>query len=263
MTPASTSPSSPPSETRDKREARLEKQLDPNRLPRHVAIIPDGNGRWAKSHGWADRIKGHEAGIDAIRTIVECCARLHMEALSIYAFSKENWQRPRTEVAALMRLLRIFLVNERDELMQNNIRLIATGCLDDLPAKVTKELNTTRNLTASNNGMVLNLALSYSGREEITHCAREIARQAVAGGISVDDITPEVFQQHLYAPKLPDPDLLIRTSGEMRISNFLLWQLSYSEIYVTDVLWPDFRRVHLLEALVDFESRQRRFGKVG
>lgn len=232
-------------------------------MPAHVAIIMDGNGRWARKHGWKDRIRGHEAGIKAVRETVESCAQLHLKALTLYAFSRENWQRPKHETSALMRLLRRFLIEERPTLKKNNIRLIATGRLEDLPAKALAVLDKTRELTAQNTGLTLNLALSYSGREEIAEAARALARQAAAGTIRPGDITPETISAHLYAPELGDPDLLIRTSGEYRISNFLLWQLAYAEIYITDVLWPDFRRADLLEALVDYQNRERRFGRVG
>ncbi|HUT24674.1 MAG TPA: isoprenyl transferase [Sumerlaeia bacterium] len=240
----------------------LEQQLDPARLPRHVAIIMDGNGRWAKQRGWSDRIRGHEAGAKAVRETVESCARLSIQALTLYAFSLENWQRPQSEISTLMRLLRRFLVQERPALKKNNIRLIASGRLDDLPPAARNTLRQTCNLTRDNTGLTLNLALSYSGREEIAHAARALAREAAEGRLEPDRITPEMIAERLYAPELGDPDLLIRTSGEWRISNFLLWQMAYTEIYVTEVLWPDFRRVHLLEALVDYQRRERRFGKV-
>jgi undecaprenyl diphosphate synthase len=240
----------------------LEQQLDPARLPRHVAIIMDGNGRWARQRGWSDRIRGHEAGATAVRETVESCARLSIQALTLYAFSLENWQRPQSEISTLMRLLRRFLVQERPALKKNNVRLIASGRLDDLPLAARKTLRQTCNLTRDNTGLTLNLALSYSGREEIAHAARALAREAAEGRLEPDRITPEMIAERLYAPELGDPDLLIRTSGEWRISNFLLWQMAYTEIYVTEVLWPDFRLVHLLEALVDYQRRERRFGKV-
>ena len=243
-------------------ERTFEKQLDPRRLPAHVAIIMDGNGRWAQMRGWKDRIRGHEAGIESVRAAAENCAQLGIHALTLYAFSKENWQRPKRETSALMLLLRKFLVDERPTLQKNNIRLIASGCLEDLPQASRDVLDETRELTAKNKGMILNLALSYSARQEITQAARELARLAVEGELMPEAITPELLAKHLYTPELPDPDLLIRTSGELRISNFLLWQLAYTEIHVTPTLWPDFRRVHLLEALVEYQGRDRRFGKV-
>ncbi|MBN1868584.1 isoprenyl transferase [Candidatus Sumerlaeota bacterium] len=246
----------------ERREKELERSLKPSLLPRHVAIIMDGNGRWARSRGWSERIRGHEAGTQAVRAAVETCARLKLEALTLYAFSLENWQRPRRETSALMHLLRRFLVAERDELMENNIRLIATGRLDDLPGYARQALDKTREMTAANTGLVLNLALSYSGREEIAHAVRALAQQVAEGRLQPDDIVQESITENLYAPELGDPDLLIRTSGELRVSNFLLWQIAYAEIYITDVLWPDFRKVHLLEAFVDYQKRSRRFGKV-
>jgi undecaprenyl diphosphate synthase len=246
-----------------RREDSLARRLDPARLPGHVAIIMDGNGRWARQHGWRDRIHGHKAGIQAVRETVENCAKLHLKALTLYSFSRENWQRPKRETSALMRLLKQFLVQERPTLQKNNVRLIACGCLDDLPEDARKVLDETIRLTAAHTGLVLNLALSYSAREEIANAARALARRVAEGSLRPEDITPERISENLYAPELGDPDLLIRTSGEFRISNFLLWQLAYTEIYITDVLWPDFRNEHLLEALVDYQSRERRFGKVG
>lgn len=234
----------------------------PNWQSRHIAIVMDGNGRWAKARGFADRIRGHEAATDAVRSVVETCARLHLRALTLYAFSKENWSRPKSEVNALMRLLRRFLVQEREEMMENNIRFIATGCLEDLPKEVLEELETSRQLTEKNTGLVVNLAVSYSGREEITQAARALARLAVNGKIKPEDIKQEDIARHLYAPELGDPDLFIRTSGEMRISNFLLWQIAYSELVITDVLWPDFRAEHLIAALLEFQNRKRRYGAV-
>ena len=243
-------------------ERSLENRLDPTRVPRHVAVIPDGNGRWARQRGWADRTKGHEAGVEAIRTLIEECARLGIGALSVYAFSRDNWARPRRETAMLMRFFRKFLVAERKRLMDNRVRLVHSGCREDLSAAVLAELDRTIELTARNDGMVLNLAVSYGGREEIAHAARQIARRAAAGELDPEDVTPETVAAALYHPDLPDPDLLIRTSGEQRISDFLLYEGSYAELYFTPVLWPDFRRVHLLEALVDYQERERRFGKV-
>ena len=245
-----------------RRERSLEKRLDLARLPRHVAVIPDGNGRWARLRGWADRTKGHEAGVEAIRTLITECARLGLGALSIYAFSRDNWARPRHETSMLMRFFRKFLIAERKRLMDNRIRLVHSGRREDLPPAVIAELDRTMALTAGNDGMVLNLAVSYGGREEIAHAARVLARQAAAGRLDPDAITPETVAAALYHPELPDPDLLIRTSGEQRISDFLLYEVSYAELHFTPVLWPDFRLAHLLEALVDYQERERRFGKV-
>lgn len=245
-----------------RRERELEHRLDPERLPRHLAVIPDGNGRWAKAHGFGDRVKGHEAGAEAIRTVIKECGRLGIPVLSIYAFSRDNWSRDRHETSALMQFFRRYLVSERGRLREHGIRLVHSGSREDLPTYVLKALDRTIALTAGNTGMVLNLAVSYSGREEIAHAARGLAAKVAAGGLNPDEITPELFAQHLYNPDLGNPDLLIRTSGERRISDFLLYQMNYAEIHFTPVLWPDFQRVHLLEALVDYQGRRRRFGRV-
>lgn len=237
-------------------------QIDRTRLPRHVAVIMDGNGRWAKSHGFRDRIRGHENAIDAVRDTVTGCAELGLEALTLYSFSKENWQRPQREINALMRLLDRFLIDERPTMMDNRVRLVASGEISDLPSKVVKTLEETIELTASNAGLVLNLALSYGGRFEIARAAQRLAQRAVDGEIKPGDITEETFAKELYHAELPHPDLMIRTSGEMRISNFLLWQLAYAEFVITDVLWPDFRRADLHRALIEFQGRERRFGGV-
>ncbi len=250
--PKKTDPSPP--------ERDLEAELDRARLPRHIAIIPDGNGRWARQRGFADRVRGHEAGFKAIRDVVETCVELGVDALSIYAFSRDNWQRSRHETSTLMRMLRRFLISERGLLKEHDVRLIHTGRREDLPRYVTQALDKTLALTADNAGMTLNLCVSYSGRLEISDAARRLAEKVRDGEIDADDITPDAIAQHLYAPQLGDPDLLIRTSGERRISDFLTWQLNYSELHFTDVYWPDFRRAHLVEALVDYQSRQRRFG---
>lgn len=253
-------------ETNDPKAAESEKalraQLDLERLPRHIALIPDGNGRWAKGKGWADRIKGHEAGIDAIRMMIEECASLHIDALSIYAFSRDNWTRSRHETSTLMRFFKKFLIVERDRLKKNDIRLIHTGCREDLPKYVLKELDKTIDLTAKNNGMTLNLSVSYSGREEIANAARRLAEMAARGELDPADITPERFSHNLYHPDLGDPDLLIRTSGENRISDFMLYQISYTELWFASVLWPDFSKTHLYEALLSYKNRERRFGGV-
>ena len=236
--------------------------LDAERLPRHVAVIMDGNGRWAKQRGWLERIRGHEAGIDSVRTIVRACGELHLRALSLYAFSSENWRRPRAETAALMALLKRFLRDEIPELNANGVRLVASGELDMLPPDATRALADAMAATAPNRGLTLNLCLSYGGRPEIVRAARALAVEAVAGRIDPADITEADFAARLDHPELGDPDLLIRTSGEMRVSNFLLWQIAYAEIHVTPVLWPDFRRMHLYGAIADFQRRDRRFGRV-
>jgi undecaprenyl diphosphate synthase len=237
-------------------------QISPSELPRHVAIIMDGNGRWARQHGFMQRIRGHEAGIDSVRIAVRTCGELHLRALTLYAFSVENWQRPKTEVMALMALLEKFLRDEIPELNANNVRLVASGCLEDLPAKARVQLDGTMDATAGNNGLVLNLALSYGGRTEITAAVRHLARSVSKGMLRPEEIDEEMISQQLYHHELGDPDLLIRTSGELRVSNFLLWQIAYAEIYVTPVLWPDFRREHLYAAILDYQKRERRFGKV-
>jgi len=236
-------------------EQALVQRLDPARLPRHVAIIMDGNGRWARAHGQT-RVAGHRAGVDAVRDTVEAAARLGLQVLTIYAFSTENWKRPRIEVQALMGLLKEYLRRELRTLTDNDIRLCVIGRIDDLPRAVRRELVRALDRTADNRGLVLNVALSYGGRAEIVEACRAIVRQ----GVPAESVDEQLFERHLQTAGLPDPDLLIRTSGEMRISNFLPWQLAYSELWFTDVLWPDFRRRHLFEALLDYQSRERRFG---
>lgn len=236
--------------------------LKPERLPAHVAVIMDGNGRWARQRGWLDRIRGHEAGIDSVREIATTCAQLHLHTLTLYAFSKENWRRPSREVAALMALLTRFLADERPELMENNIRLRTIGVATDLPDAAQAALAETMRLTAGNTGLILNLALSYGGRDEIVRAAHKLAEAARDGKIAPETIDEAYFSTLLDTAGLPEPDLLIRTSGEMRVSNFLLWQIAYAEIHVTPVLWPDFRRAQLLEALADYQRRERRYGMV-
>jgi undecaprenyl diphosphate synthase len=243
-------------------EQALLARLDPARLPAHVAIIMDGNGRWARQRGYLDRIRGHEAGIESVRETARTCAQLRLGALTLYAFSKENWRRPAAEVAALMELLRRFLVAEREELMTNNIRLATIGNRDALPDAPRRALDETLNLTAGNTGMVLSLALSYGGRDEILRAVRTVAERVRDEQVEPGSIDAALFERTLDTAGLPEPDLLIRTSGEMRVSNFLLWQIAYAEIYVTPVLWPDFRRRDLLEALVDYQGRERRYGMV-
>lgn len=249
-------------EQREALLADLAARLDPARLPRHVAVIMDGNGRWAQRRGWRERIKGHEAGTEAVRATTRTCAALGIEALTLYAFSRENWARPRAEIEALMHLLQRFLLAEIPEMNDNGIRLVASGELDDLPASVRRQLDATREATSRNTRMVLNLALSYGGRDEIVRAARHLAREVQAGRLDPDQIDADLFRRSLYQPSLPDPDLLIRTSGEQRLSNFLLWQIAYAEIHVMQVLWPDFREEHLYRALLDYQGRDRRFGGV-
>src|SRR5437660_3877092 len=229
--------------------------------PRHIAIIMDGKGRWAKTRGFP-RNKGHEAGAQAVRECVEGCRDLKVEYLTLYAFSAENLQRPKSEVFALMRLLEKFLKEKTPELIEKNVRLQAIGRLTDLPDNCQKRLHESIKRTASNTGLTLILALSYGGRDEIIDGIRSLLREVEAGHIDRAMINPEMFSKHLYTRYYPDPDLLIRTSGQIRISNFLLWQLSYTEMYVTPTLWPEFRKEHLLEAIREYGKRQRRYGRV-
>ena len=233
----------------------------PRSTPRHIAIIMDGNGRWAAQRGLA-RIKGHEKGADAVRACVEACGELKVEYLTLYAFSAENWQRPKNEVFALMRLLEKFLKEKTPELLEKNVRLQAIGRLTDLPAACQRQLHESIARTAPNDGLTLILALSYGARLEIVDGIHSILRELEAGHIDKAMINPEMFSKHLYTRYYPDPDLLIRTSGEMRLSNFLLWQLSYTEIYVTQKLWPDFTKKDLFAAVEEYGRRQRRYGAV-
>jgi undecaprenyl diphosphate synthase len=228
-------------------------------LPAHVGIIMDGNGRWARKRGLM-RVAGHEAGVDSVRCVTEECARLKLEQLTLYAFSSENWKRPKHEVLTLMHQLERFLSGERDTIMRNGVRLTAIGDEERLPTSVRRALNVTRSMSAENTGMNLCLALSYGGRQEILHATRAIARKVAAGELLPDKLTEESIRAHLYQPDMPELDLVIRTGGELRISNFLLWQISYSELYVTDTLWPAFREPDLHAAFQAYASRERRFG---
>ncbi len=230
-------------------------------LPRHVAVIMDGNGRWARRRGMP-RIAGHRAGRHAVRETVRCCAELGVEALTLYTFSLENWKRPSYEVRALWIFLEEVLRTEFLELDENNVRLIASGDFSQIPERAREALKRAQDDLSGNDGMILNLALSYGGRHEIVTAARRFAEDVAAGRMRPEELTENLFQTYLFAPELPDPDLLIRTSGEMRLSNFLLWQSAYSELYVTPTLWPDFRQEHLLAAIADYQSRTRRFGGV-
>jgi undecaprenyl diphosphate synthase len=235
--------------------------LDLGRLPRHVAVIMDGNGRWARQRS-LPRVEGHRAGIASVRETVETAARLEIGALTLYAFSVENWKRPRYEVSALMMLLKEYLRKEIDTLRQNNIRFVAIGRIEGLDATVQRELRWAEEETANNTGLLFQIALNYGGRAEIVDTVNRIVGILREKGLPDFEVDEEFFANHLYTGGVPDPDLLIRTSGEMRVSNFLLWQIAYSEIHVTKVLWPDFRRRHLFEAIADFQSRDRRFGAV-
>ena len=235
--------------------------LDKEKLPVHVAIIMDGNGRWAKKH-LLSRIKGHEKGAKSVRTVVRACRELGIAYLTLYAFSTENWQRPQQEVNALMTLLTNFLKSEQKELAANDIRLAVIGQIERLPAKVQKALHETMALTRGNSALQLNLALSYGSRSEIAHMAQQIARKAKSGQLDPASIDADTVAAHLYTKGIPDPDLLIRTSGEMRISNFLLWQIAYAEIYVTPTYWPDFGKQEFIDILKIYQQRERRFGRV-
>ena len=235
-------------------------ELDPTRLPRHVAVIMDGNGRWAERRGLS-RLHGHRAGKQSVRSIVETTRRLGIPYLTLYAFSTENWGRPPREVDGLMSLLRRYLASELDKMMKNEIRLLAIGNLRKLPPAVREALRSTIEATRENTKMTVVLAVSYSGREEIADAMRRIARRVQKGEVNPNSITPDMVNAHLSTAGIPDPDLLIRTSGEMRVSNFYLGQIAYSELYVTDALWPDFREREYLEALDYFQRRQRRFGR--
>ena len=238
-------------------EEAIARRLDFDRLPKHVAIIMDGNGRWAAERH-LPRVEGHRAGIDAVRDSVETSARLGLGVLTLYAFSVENWKRPALEVTALMGLLRHYLRAELKTLLKNGIQFRVIGQVDRLSPEIREELEAAVERTASNTGMVFNIALSYGGRAEIV----DAARQAIAQGIAPEDLDEDTFSSLLYTAGQPDPDLLIRTSGEMRVSNFLLWQIAYAEIWVTDTFWPDFRARHLLEAVADYQRRDRRYGAV-
>jgi undecaprenyl diphosphate synthase len=244
------------------KKAHSEKfDLNASNLPFHIAIIMDGNGRWAKKR-LKHRIKGHEKGADAVRMVVRTAREIGIRFLTLYAFSTENWQRPNTEVNALMGLLKRFLKSETQEMVENDIQLNTIGQIDRLPKDVLSVLEETMNMTKQNSGMMLTLALSYGSRAEIVRMAQNLVREALSGGLSPESITSETIADHLYTSGMRDPDLLIRTGGEMRISNFLLWQIAYSEIVVTDTLWPDFTREEFIQSIIEYQGRERRFGKV-
>lgn len=238
----------------------MKEDIDPGNLPQHIAVIMDGNGRWAKQQG-AARVFGHRSAIKAVREVTEGCAELGIKFLTLYAFSTENWNRPKFEVDALMQLLVHTIRGEMKTLMDNNVRLATIGHTESLPKDCQRELHEAMQATEQNTGLVLVLALSYSGRWEIIEAVRQIAEEVKAGTLSSDAINEHTFGQYLTTRNMPDPELMIRTSGEMRISNFLLWQLAYSELYMPDVLWPDFRKPHLYEAILSYQNRERRFGK--
>ncbi len=238
----------------------MKEDIDPGNLPQHIAVIMDGNGRWAKQQG-AARVFGHRSAIKAVREVTEGCAELGIKFLTLYAFSTENWNRPKFEVDMLMQLLVHTIRGEMKTLMDNNVRLATIGHTESLPKDCQCELQEAMDATKQNTGLTLVLALSYSGRWEIIEAVRQIAEEVKAGTLSADAINEQLFGQYLTTRNMPDPELMIRTSGEMRISNFLLWQLAYSELYMPDVLWPDFRKPHLYEAILSYQNRERRFGK--
>ncbi|MGA1867391.1 MAG: isoprenyl transferase [bacterium] len=242
-------------------ENELKGMLIPEKLPRHVAIIMDGNGRWARQRN-LQRVIGHRNGIKSVRAVVEASAELKLGVLTLYAFSVQNWGRPRKEIDILMDLLAEFLVKERPRMMENNIRLMVIGRINQLPDKAQSKLYETIERTSNNSGLILNLALNYGGHTEICDAAKSIAQDVLHKKITFEEIDEKLFSRYLYTTGLPDPDLLIRTSGEMRISNFLLWQLAYAEFWITPVLWPDFGRREFYRALIDYQYRERRFGKV-
>ncbi len=239
-------------------EANLLSQIDRARLPRHIAVIMDGNGRWARQRR-LPRVAGHRAGIDSVREIIEVSARLGLEVLTLYAFSVENWKRPRTEIRTLMSLLKEYIKRELDRLAGGNIRFFAIGRVEELAQSVRRELDRAEEKTRGNTGMILNVALNYGGRAELVDAFNRVLARQNGNRIHV---TEEMISESLYTASIPDPDLLIRTSGEMRISNFLLWQIAYAEIYVTSTYWPDFRRKHLFEAILDYQKRDRRYGGI-
>lgn len=241
------------------REEELLAQIDFDRLPRHVAIIMDGNGRWARQRN-LPRVEGHRAGAKSVQEAVETAARLGISYLTLFAFSKENWKRPRKEVNTLWRLLEEYSKKQDKVMLENGLRLKVIGEKEGIPVRARRELERLERLTEKGDRMTILLALNYSGRAEIVHACRDIARQA---HLRPEEIDEEIFTRFLYTAGIPDPDLLIRTSGEMRISNFLLWQMAYTELWITPVLWPDFRKVHFLEAIIEYQRRERRFGGIG
>ena len=243
-------------------EKSLEHEIRANgNIPRHIAVIMDGNGRWAKKRS-LERVDGHREGINSVREVVRACAELGVKYLTLYTFSTENWNRPQVEVSALMSLLLQTIRREVEDLKRNNVRLLTIGRLQDLPLLARKGIEQAIEFLKGNTGLTLILALSYSSRRELTDAVRQVVRNAKAGELSENEINEALISSYLYTADIPDPDLLVRTSGELRLSNFLLWQLAYTEIYVTDVLWPDFRRAALYEAVHAFQKRERRFGRV-
>lgn len=236
-------------------------ELDPNRIPEHIAIIMDGNGRWARKHG-LPRLEGHRRGYKALKDVLIAAADLHVKALTTYAFSSENWRRPEEEVTGLMRLIRYAAQAELDDLNKEGVRFLISGRIDMIPDSTRNQLLKNVEATKNNTRIILNLAVNYGGRNEIIDAAKKAAQMAVDGTVAVSEIDEKLLSSLMYHPELPDPDLLIRTAGELRISNFLLWETSYSEMYVTDALWPDFSKEELIKAIADFQKRTRKFGKV-
>ena len=240
----------------------LMNQIDLKRLPRHIAIIMDGNGRWAKKR-MLPRVEGHRRGVKTVDKIVTLCTEMHIEALTLYSFSDENWNRPRSEIDALMKILDQYLNKELDRMMRENIRFNTIGRTHELPPSIQKLIRHSEDVTRNNDGLILTLALSYGGRQEIVDATKNIVRQVQEGSLSIEDIDFPVLESSLYTHDLPELDLLIRTSGEKRISNFLLYQMAYTELHYTQVLWPKFTEDDLLKAIIDFQSRERRFGMIG
>lgn len=243
-------------------EAALLAEIDTTRLPQHIAVIMDGNGRWAKLRG-KPRIFGHREGAESVRAILDTCARLEIKAVTLYAFSTENWKRPEDEVSGLMQMLKLYLKKELKTVHGNNIRFQGIGNLSGLSAEIQKQITLAAAKTAANTGTVLSVALNYGGRAEIAQAARRAAQTLIENGKSLDELSEAEIAANLYTANLPEVDLLVRTSGEFRISNFLLWQLAYSEIYVTPTFFPDFRRAELFKAIIDFQKRERRYGGIG
>lgn len=252
-------PSEPQSAATDAASAGGDLGLPPEKLPKHIAIIMDGNGRWAAQRG-LPRIEGHRRGVRAVQEVVRACVRWGIPYLTLYCLSSENWKRPAAELSALMELLGQFMVESRREILQNKIRLRILGRREGIPEHVLREMDKTVTLAAQNDGLCLSLAINYGGRAELVDAVRAIVNQALRGQIREEDVTDELISSNLYTAGLPDPDLLIRTAGEMRVSNFLLWQISYAELWVTPDCWPDFSQNHLRQAILDYASRTRRFG---
>jgi len=238
---------------------QITEKIDMQNLPKHIAIIMDGNGRWASKRG-LPRIAGHWAGAEALRDIVSTCCKLNIEVLSVFAFSSENWKRPVQEVNTIMNLLLYYLKKEVDSLHQNNVKIHVSGAWEELPPRIVEEINRSIQKTQNNTGLIFNIVLNYGSRKEILTACKKISREVQDGKFGVDDIDESIFQNYLYTRNLPDPDLLIRPSGELRISNFLLWQIAYTELWFTKVYWPDFKPEDLLQAIYDYQKRERRYG---